>query len=353
VSLFLTHGNAADLDLFLVAPDGTRVELSTDNGGAGNNYGSACNTPASFDDAAATAITAGTAPFVGTFRPEGQLSDFRGMPPAVANGTWQLEIADDTGGNSGALNCWSLRVFGSVCQQGGGPCESCPNRTLAGTISATTPQQTTLLRQDRVRSVCGDEKTCPGIINPGVPVRFITHAFVNGPDSACIDVTLTPRNCPLFSAAYLGNYDSRRICDNYLADSGAVIPAGSSGNYSFKLEAHATFVIVVLSTNPPSPNCLYTLTVSGGSCQPVLGFSTSGSSGGTGGLSALSVNGKKLVLDWSTAALGWQLECIDQLPASPLPAWTPVPGDAQVVNSKLTVTVDADGRTKFFRLRRP
>jgi autotransporter-associated beta strand protein len=351
VSLFLTHGNDADLDLFLVAPDGTRVELSTDNGGAGNNYGSACNTPASFDDGAATAITAAAAPFVGTFRPEGQLADFRGMPPAIANGTWRLEIADDTAGNSGALNCWSLRVFGSVCQQGGGPCESCPNRTIAGTISAISPQQSTLLRPDRRPSVCGDEKTCPGVVNLGTPVRFVRHSFVNGPDTACINVTLNPRNCPLFTAAFLGNYDPALPCANHLADAGGVIPAGSSGSYSFKLAPHATFVIVVLSTNPPSPNCIYTLSVSGGSCQPLLGFSTEGSSGGTGGLSGV-LAGEKLVLDWSTAAIGWQLEYVEQLPAHS-GAWIPVPAEPVVVDGKLTVTLGMDGRNRFFRLRKP
>ncbi|MBI1877381.1 MAG: proprotein convertase P-domain-containing protein, partial [Chloroflexi bacterium] len=62
VSLHLTHTFDEDLDIFLVGPDGTTVELTSDNGGSGDNYGSACSPDSSrtvFDDTAATAITAG------------------------------------------------------------------------------------------------------------------------------------------------------------------------------------------------------------------------------------------------------------------------------------------------------
>ena len=83
----LTHTFDGDLDIFLVAPNGTRVELSTDNGGTGDNF---VNTV--FDDQAATSITVGTPPYTGSFKPEGLLSTLNGIP---ANGTWTLEITDD------------------------------------------------------------------------------------------------------------------------------------------------------------------------------------------------------------------------------------------------------------------
>ncbi len=87
VRVSLTHTFDADLDVFLVAPDGTRVELFTDVGGSGQNF---INTV--LDDEATTLITAGSAPFTGTFRPEGLLSALDGKSP---NGTWTLEITDD------------------------------------------------------------------------------------------------------------------------------------------------------------------------------------------------------------------------------------------------------------------
>jgi RHS repeat-associated protein len=104
VALWIDHRNTSDLNIFLVSPSGTRIELSTDNGGTGNHY---LNTI--FDDQAATAITAGAAPFWGRYRPETPLSVLNGTDAA---GTWRLEVQDDTAGNSpdGLLRGWAIRV---------------------------------------------------------------------------------------------------------------------------------------------------------------------------------------------------------------------------------------------------
>ncbi len=96
----ITHTYNGDLDIFMIAPDATEVELSTDNGGSGENY---INTV--FDDSAATSISAGTSPFTGTFKPEGSLASFNGKN---ATGTWTLEVTDDAGGDTGTLNGWSI-----------------------------------------------------------------------------------------------------------------------------------------------------------------------------------------------------------------------------------------------------
>jgi subtilisin-like proprotein convertase family protein len=128
VSFYLTHTFDADLDIFLIGPDGTTVELSTDNGSSGDNYGSACSPDASrttLDDSAATAITAGTAPFVGTFRPEGMLSAFNGKTGVAVNGTWTLRIIDDVGADVGTHWCSSLFIAPLVCTPGAGGCGAC------------------------------------------------------------------------------------------------------------------------------------------------------------------------------------------------------------------------------------
>jgi subtilisin-like proprotein convertase family protein len=101
VTLSLTHTWDDDLDVFLVSPAGTRVELFTDVGGSGNHF-----TDTVLDDEAAGAITAGSAPFTGSFRPEGILASLLGQG---ANGTWTLELSDDTGADAGTLVSWSLR----------------------------------------------------------------------------------------------------------------------------------------------------------------------------------------------------------------------------------------------------
>ena len=101
VQINLTHTWDSDLDITLIAPDGTVVELTSDNGSFGDNY-----TNTLFDDEALTDITSGYAPFSGTFRPEGDLSDFDGMD---MSGIWTLRIVDDMGGDTGTLDSWSLQ----------------------------------------------------------------------------------------------------------------------------------------------------------------------------------------------------------------------------------------------------
>ncbi|MEJ5165507.1 MAG: S8 family serine peptidase [Thermoanaerobaculia bacterium] len=98
----ITHTYDGDLDIYLISPTGTRVELSTDNGSSGDNY---VNTV--FDDEASTPITSGTAPFTGSFKPEGLLSALDGES---AQGTWTLEVSDDAGGDTGTLNGWSITI---------------------------------------------------------------------------------------------------------------------------------------------------------------------------------------------------------------------------------------------------
>ncbi len=98
----ITHTYDGDLDLSLVGPNGTVVDLSSDNGGSGENF---VNTL--FDDEAATSITAGSPPFTGSFRPEQPLAAFDGIDAA---GTWTLRVTDDAGGDTGTLNSWALNL---------------------------------------------------------------------------------------------------------------------------------------------------------------------------------------------------------------------------------------------------
>jgi len=115
VLLNFTHTFGEDIDMYLRAPNGQLLELSTDNGGAGDNF-----TNTVFVDSAAQSITAGTSPFTGNFRPEGTLTVNNcglTITPTVStlagftagqNGTWQLVILDDAGGDVGAMLNWSL-----------------------------------------------------------------------------------------------------------------------------------------------------------------------------------------------------------------------------------------------------
>ncbi len=107
VSINLTHTWDSDLDITLTAPDGTTtIDLSTANGSSGDNY-----TDTVFDDDAAQSITAGSAPFTGTFQPEQPLSTFDGLS---SSGDWTLSITDNANGDGGQLISWSISICGGV-----------------------------------------------------------------------------------------------------------------------------------------------------------------------------------------------------------------------------------------------
>jgi subtilisin-like proprotein convertase family protein len=113
VSLHITHTFDQDLRLQLVGPDGTTVNLSNNRGAGGDNFGAAClpeGQRTTFDDAAATAIGAGAAPFVGSFRPEQVLSVFNGKTGAAANGVWRLRVVDGAADDIGSIQCVSIFI---------------------------------------------------------------------------------------------------------------------------------------------------------------------------------------------------------------------------------------------------
>jgi hypothetical protein len=64
-------------------------------------------TNTTLNDQAVGSINGGTAPFTGSFRPEGLLSALNGKN---AVGAWKLEITDDARKDTGTLDAWSLTI---------------------------------------------------------------------------------------------------------------------------------------------------------------------------------------------------------------------------------------------------
>lgn len=102
VSVTITHVWTEDLVIKLIAPDGTVVMLSNSNGGNGTNY-----TNTVFDSNASSSIVSASAPFTGSFQPEGDLLQFNGSLPS---GDWTLNVADTYFIFSGVLVSWSLDI---------------------------------------------------------------------------------------------------------------------------------------------------------------------------------------------------------------------------------------------------
>ena len=103
VTLTINHTFSSDLVLTLIAPDGSRITLAQNRGfGFTNAYAGT-----TFDDEASQSIRTAFPPFNGSYRPAQSLDQLDGLP---LDGTWQLEVADTQGGDSGVLQSWSLSI---------------------------------------------------------------------------------------------------------------------------------------------------------------------------------------------------------------------------------------------------
>jgi parallel beta-helix repeat protein len=123
VNINLTYDS--DLNLWLESPTGQVLELSTGNGGSGDNY---INTV--FKDNATSFITQGTPPFSGSYRPEGRNNTISNTPSNSgnlgafsigstfngldANGQWILRMCDGAGGDIPVLQNWTI-YFTVLC----------------------------------------------------------------------------------------------------------------------------------------------------------------------------------------------------------------------------------------------
>jgi subtilisin-like proprotein convertase family protein len=103
----LTHTYDGDLRIDVVAPDGTAVNLVNRRGGSGQDFVGTV-----FDGSASQSIVSGSAPFTGTFRPEGDLGALDGVPAA---GTWTLRVRDMSPGDTGFVQGWGVDVAPAVC----------------------------------------------------------------------------------------------------------------------------------------------------------------------------------------------------------------------------------------------
>lgn len=102
VTVNFQHDWIPDLDVYLISPAGTRIELFTDL--VTNEHLMLSTT---LDDQARSSINDAESPFTGSFMPEGSLSSLIGEE---AQGTWYLEFTDDNVNDFGRLNGWSMEI---------------------------------------------------------------------------------------------------------------------------------------------------------------------------------------------------------------------------------------------------
>lgn len=119
------HTSPDDVDLMLVAPNGRRVVLMSDVGGANPATGISLT----FDDLAVNSLPDNTALASGSYRPtdfepgdlfpapapnSGSLGRMlASLNGSAGNGAWRLFLADDNGNNGGTIDRWTLNVQSS------------------------------------------------------------------------------------------------------------------------------------------------------------------------------------------------------------------------------------------------
>lgn len=99
VQLNISYPDDGDLNIQLIAPNGTVIPLVARRGGTGANF-----TNTVLDDSANVTIAYGKPPFTGWFKPEERLQVVDGLS---SGGVWKLSI-QDVGSHSGTLLNWSL-----------------------------------------------------------------------------------------------------------------------------------------------------------------------------------------------------------------------------------------------------
>jgi subtilisin-like proprotein convertase family protein len=105
VKLSISHDRDQDIVATLVDPDNKEIPLFTNVGRTGVNF-----TGTVLDDEAVQTLPKDTnqgAPFTGSWRPEGQLSNLDGKNIA---GVWKLRVADTGAGHTGSLLGWCLQL---------------------------------------------------------------------------------------------------------------------------------------------------------------------------------------------------------------------------------------------------
>lgn len=113
VEFIIEHPFVADIDMFLTSPQGVMVELFSDVGGSGANFGDVSGS-CSFKTELSIypqngSITSGTAPFNGIYQAEGNLNNFNSG--ASLNGLWKLRVFDDATFYTGKLQYFNLNFI--------------------------------------------------------------------------------------------------------------------------------------------------------------------------------------------------------------------------------------------------
>jgi gliding motility-associated-like protein len=228
VCVNFTHTWDADLDIYLQCPNGTQIQLSTGNGGSGDNYTNTCFVPTG------TAITAGTAPFSGNFTPE---QAFTLLNACTINGTWSLVVSDNTAGDSGTLLDWAI-TFNNYTPGATYAWSPTSNMTGSTTLTPTvTPTSTTTytLTGTSPSGGCTSSDPVTITVNP-LPTATITGTTTVCQNATAPTITFTGANG---TAPYVFTYNINGGANQTVTSVGTTAtvtcPTGTAGTFTYNL----------------------------------------------------------------------------------------------------------------------
>jgi subtilisin-like proprotein convertase family protein len=179
VRINISHTYTGDLIVQLVSPSQNTINLSNRRGGSGDNFNNTL-----FTANASIAISAGSAPFAGTYRPDGLFSALTGN----VNGTWLLKVSDRAGNNIGTLNSWTLTLNDVTPTTLSYNWSSLPSGFSANTQNATaSPTATTTYTVVATESGTG----CTGSNSVTVQVGNTLNVTTNTPAAICAGQSTT------------------------------------------------------------------------------------------------------------------------------------------------------------------
>jgi len=291
----LTHTYDGDLVMKLTSPTGTSLTLINQRGSSGDNF---VNTL--LDDAAATAIANGSAPFMGSYRPEAALAAFNSQALA---GVWILNVADLASSDTGTLNGWALdiRPLTYACTPyNANPTvqlsaanytttEGTGSATITATLNASAATTITVnyATNNGTAIAPADYITASGLLTftPGVTQSIFNISIVNDSfveNSETFSVTL---NNPI--NATLGTPSSALVT---ISDNDQPSVALSSANYSASESAGATPITITLSQAAPFTVTVAYATLNGTATTPGDYTSATGTVTFTPGVTQSTIN---------------------------------------------------------------
>jgi hypothetical protein len=143
---------------------------------------------------------------------------------------------------------------------------ACPPTVINGSIDTGDPTQIDRLFRSFTPGNCDHSFTC-GTFGDAQPRHYDAYNFTNTTGSTqCVTVDMntacTDTNF-IFTAAYLENFDPNNICINWIADEGE--SPHPQNQFSFKIDAGQSYVVVVSEVNASAGCPAYTMTVT---CEP-------------------------------------------------------------------------------------